>query len=86
MTIDESMSLMRDIRAAQKNPKTPVGAAYSLQEYLGRHGGIATIGPCLPDGRYALYATSTDKKLPKEWCGFPVINTDDFKWDRKNKI
>lgn len=33
------------------------------------------IGPLTKDGRYALYARSDTKDIPKEWCGFPVINT-----------
>lgn len=74
MNINEAVDLIFDIRKAQKDPKTPIGAAESLQNYLGDDG-IALIGPCLPDGRFALYAKSKTKEIPSEWCGFPVVNT-----------
>ena len=73
MYLKDAFKLMFMIRKAQKDTSTPVGACYSLQEYLGRDG-IVTVGKCLSDGRHALYATSKTKEIPSEYCGFPVIN------------
>ena len=73
MKINEAFSLMGDIRKAEANPKTPVGAAKSLQKHLGKTG-RALIGPCLPDGRFALYAQSPNG-VPEEWNGYPVVDT-----------
>ena len=77
MDLSEALNLMKDLRVAEANEKTPVGAAKSLQRHLGKGCG-ALIGPCLPDGRFALYASSASKSanVPNEWCGFPVINLD----------
>jgi len=77
MEIPEAFSLMHKIREAEANDKTPVGAAKSLSKHLGKGCG-AYIGPCLSDGRFALYAASDSKKadIPEEWCGFPVVNMD----------
>jgi len=78
MNIKEALDLTADIRKAQKNTKTPVGACYSMQnEYL-KDEGYVTIGPCLPDGRFALYAQSETKEIPEEWCGFPVVDNSTF--------
>ena len=74
MNLLETFQLMRDIRTAEKDTSTPIGAAKSLRNFLGRDG-IATIGECLPDGRFAIYAQSETKEIPAEWCGFPVVNT-----------
>ena len=34
MNIQESLDIIENIKKAQKNTKTPIGAAYSLQQYL----------------------------------------------------
>ena len=74
MDLNEAFELMGLIRKAQKDPFTPVGACYSLQQYLGRDG-VATLGEYLPDGKCVIYAASKTKELPKEYCGFPVTRT-----------
>jgi len=75
MELNEIFELMTSIKKAQKDPSSPVGACYSLQQYLGRDG-IATIGECLSDGRYVIYAASKTKEIPSEHCGFPVVCTE----------
>lgn len=75
MDLNEIFELMRLIRKSQKDPSTPVGACYSLQQYIGKDG-VATLGECLPDGRYVIYAASKTKEIPTEHCGFPVIRTE----------
>jgi hypothetical protein len=83
MELQECFDLMRDIRKAQKDVTTPVGVCKSLQDHMDKEAikngqernGIVSIGEYLPDGRYALYATFPNRIVPKEWHGFPVINT-----------
>lgn len=76
MDIIECFNLMVDIKKAQKDKTTPVGACYSMQyEYL-KKDGIVSIGSL--DRRSVLYATSETKEIPKEWCGFTVINTKEL--------
>lgn len=75
MNIQESLNFISDIKKAQKDPITPVGAAYSMQRDYFKKEGIVTIGSLLSDGRFALYAQSKTKIIPKEWWGFAVINT-----------
>ena len=71
MNLNETFDLMRAIRKAQHNPKTCVGACYSLQEHLGRKG-LAAIGAL--DGKPAIYATAP-QGVPSQWNGFPVVDT-----------
>jgi len=74
MNVPETIGLMQKTLIAQKTVGTPVEAAWSLNDYLGNDG-IAVIGPCLQDGRFAVYAHSNGKEIPSEWHGFPVVNT-----------
>jgi len=45
--------------------------------------GVVNIGKKMPDGRHALYATFPNRIVPKEWCGFPVIDTIKTKYRSK---
>ena len=83
MTLQEYFDLISYIKKAQKDIRTSVGACKSLQTHMDSiyndcekspNSGVVTVGPCLPDGRYALYATFKNRTVPKKWCGFPVIN------------
>ena len=74
MHLDECFGLMKLTKEAQKDPRTPIGAAYSLQQFLGKEG-FAITGEDLPDGRSAIYAQSDTREIPTEHCGFTVINT-----------
>ena len=83
MELYECFDLMHDIRKAQKDVTTPVGACRSLQNFMDKdavqrgqeRNGIVSIGECLPNERYVLYATFPNRIVPKEWHGFPVIDT-----------
>ena len=83
MELQECFNLMCDIRKAHKDVTTPVGACKSLQDHMDKdaiqsgqeRNGIVSIGECLPDGRYALYATFPNRIVPKEWQGCTVIDT-----------
>jgi len=84
MELQECFDLMNKIKSVQRDISTPVGACKSLQDYMDSiykghekpvNSGIVTIGSCLPNGDYALYATFPNRIIPEKWCGFPVINT-----------
>ena len=91
MSLDEAFNLMGLIKIAEANEKTPVGAAKSLSRHLGK-GASALIGPCLPDGRFALYVATDHEhrniNIPEEWCEFPVVITTrqyDKDYEKRNK-
>ena len=73
MDIKEAIELIGDIRRAEKNPNTPVGAAKALQKHLGV---LVTIGPLI-DGKFALYANAYSNEIPSEWNGFIVVGVKD---------
>jgi len=82
MNIRSCFGFIRDIRKAQKDVTTPVGACKSLQDHMDNEAkkdglersGIVAIGECTSDG-YVLYAAFPNRIVPKKWHGFTVIDT-----------
>ncbi len=66
MELNEAFKLMRDIRRAEANPKTCVGAAKQLGKHLDH---LVVIGA--KDGEPALVTSCLE--APSEWNGFPVV-------------
>ena len=71
MDIPEALQLINDVRVAEEDPSTVVGAASSLRRHLGV---LCTVGSLLPDGQFAIYANAPECDLPAEWNGYPVVS------------
>jgi len=70
MNIKESTELIRDILIAEKDPKTPVGAAKSLRDRFNNKFVVAT---GVFNNKFVLHTNAPENKNLKIWNGFEVI-------------